>query len=106
MDFFHRSGYCHNAVNGASLWLSTTNQQNIDQLSVQLVDLGAAQKLADFGPPEATDGRSLAREAVAEDLYQLGFVFLELIISSFCEDNVGAQKARFRMSTHCLVVYL
>ena len=27
-------------------------------------------------------------------MYQLGFVFLELIFASFCDDNVGAEKAR------------
>ena len=27
-------------------------------------------------------------------MYQLGFVFLELIFASFCDDNAGAEKAR------------
>mmetsp|Transcript_31835 Transcript_31835/g.43687 ORF Transcript_31835/g.43687 Transcript_31835/m.43687 type:complete len:436 (+) Transcript_31835:161-1468(+) len=100
VDFLHRAGYCHNAINGASLWMTTTNQQEINNLFIQLSDLGACQRLADFGSPStsAWSANSLAREAMAEDLYQLGLVFMELIISSFCEDNKGAQMARFRIS--------
>lgn len=48
--------------------------------------------------PGDADGRSLARQAVLEDMYQLGFVFLELIVSSFNDDNAGSQIARYRGS--------
>jgi len=43
-------------------------------------------------------GSSQFNEGVVEDLYQLGLVFLELILSSFCDDNKGAIIARSYMS--------
>jgi serine/threonine protein kinase len=90
VEFLHQAGFCHNAINSDTLWLTTSDQLRIDQLLVQVTDLGACQRLADLGP--------LAREAVLEDLYQLGLVYLELVIASFSEDNKGAQIARTRIS--------
>lgn len=43
-------------------------------------------------------GSSQFNEGVQEDFYQLGLVFLELILSSFTEDSKGAMKARSYMS--------
>lgn len=86
LEILHRSGYSHNALSTESMWLTSTNQQNINTVSVKLADLGSCQKLDELGPA--------AKEAVFEDLYQLGFIFLELIISSFSDDNLGAQYAR------------
>eukprot|EP01035_Chromulina_nebulosa_P019335 gene19335-25199_t len=47
---------------------------------------GACRKL--------TDDMLYARAEMIEDYYQLAFVFLEFVISSFCDDNMGARKAR------------
>lgn len=88
IDFLHRAGYCHNAISTESIWLSTTNQLETDQLDVRLTDLGASQRLAELGP--------YARGGVMEDFYQLGLVFLELIVSSFSEDEGGAVDARLK----------
>lgn len=97
LDFLHRSGMCHNAISGDSLWLSTTNQIEIDKLYVKITDLGSTQKFSEFRP--ALSGtRSDARDAALLDLYQLGFVFLELIINSFCDDNIGARRMRAKLS--------
>jgi hypothetical protein len=71
------------------MWLTTTNQQEIDTLKVVITDLGACQRLADLGPT--------ARDFAMEDLYQLGFVFLELVLASYSEDNIGAQTVRARL---------
>jgi len=90
VDYLHRSGFCHNAVSAESLWLTTTNQLEIDALSVKFTDLGVSQRFADLGP--------YAREAAVEDLYQLGLVLLELVVSSFNDDSVGAQIARTRLT--------
>jgi hypothetical protein len=89
VDYLHTHGYCHNAISSDALWLSTTNQQEYNDLVVKLTDLGACQKFKELGP--------YAKEGVIEDLYKLGFVFLELIIASFSEDNVGAQKMRAKL---------
>jgi len=86
IDFLHRGGYCHNAISSDAVWLTTTNQQVVDKLDVCFTDLGTAQKLADLGP--------YAREGVFDDLYQLGFVFLELVVASMSEDDQGAVQAR------------
>jgi serine/threonine protein kinase len=86
LDYLNRAGYCHNAISSESLWLSTTNQQNVNELTVSLAELGSCEKLSDLGP--------YAKTIAMRDLYNLGFVFLELVISSFSEDNIGAQKTR------------
>jgi hypothetical protein len=90
IDFVHRSGFCHNSISSDSIWLTTTNQDNIATLDVRLTDLGAAQRLADLD--------RYAREGVVEDLYQIGFVFLELVTASMSEDagEQAAIRARLR----------
>ncbi len=97
LDFLHRSGMCHNAISGDSMWLSTTNQIEIDKLYVKITDLGSTQKFSEFRPA-LSGSRSDARDAALEDLYQLGFVFLELIINSFCDENTGARRMRAKLS--------
>lgn len=87
VDFIHRTGYCHNAVSSESMWMSTTNQQSLDELGLSLTDLGACQKFSELGPQGA-------REGTIQDMYNLGFVFLELIFASFCDDNMGAEMVR------------
>ena len=86
LQSLHRGGYCHNALLSESLWMSTFNQLEFNKLYVRVTDLGASQSLSRLGPG--------ARDAVVEDLYQLGFIFLELIVASFSEDNSGARSAR------------
>jgi len=66
--------------------MSTTVQQQGDSLAIRLADLGMAQKLADLGPN--------ARVAVTEDLYQLGLVFLYVVLASFSEDFRAANQIR------------
>ena len=88
IDFLHRTGYCHNAISTESIWLSTTNQLETEQLDVRITDLGASQRLSDLGP--------YARGGVWEDFYQLGLVFLELIVSSFSEDDFRVVDARLK----------
>ena len=87
VDFIHRQGYCHNCLSAEALWMTTTNQQEIDSLSIKVTEFGIAQKLSDLGPV-------VSKQGVFEDFYQLGLVFLELIMASFCDDNLGAQRVR------------
>ena len=42
-------------------------------------------------------GPQIAREGTMEDMYRLGLVFLELILASFTDDNIGARAARVRL---------
>eukprot|EP01041_Mallomonas_annulata_P000539 gene539-1032_t len=84
--FFHINGYCHNAISTESLWISTTNQQELDSVRIKLTDLGVSQRLAELGP--------YARKGVVEDLYQVGLIFLQFILASFSDDTVGANNAR------------
>ena len=85
LNYLHRSGYSHNAVLTPSIWLSTFNDKDVDELYVKLTDLGATQRF----PSAEEKGKY-----IQEDLYQLGFVFLELIASSFSDNNLGARTAR------------
>jgi hypothetical protein len=86
LESLHKSGYCHNTLTSECLWLTTTNQQEISHLHIVLTELGSCEKFTDLGP--------YAKAASTKDLYSLGLIFLELIISSFCDDNIGAQKTR------------
>lgn len=96
IGFLHRLGYCHNSISSESLWMTTTNQLEIDDLHVKLTDFGASQSAQELGD-------DVLQEGMVEDLYQLGFVFLEVIVASFCEDNVGAQVARSRLGKLCVM---
>jgi hypothetical protein len=87
LDFLHSCGYSHNAVNIQSLWMSTVIQQKIANLTIQLTDVGAARKLV-------ADEVATSRYEIIEDYYQLGFVFLEFIISCFNDDNIGSRQVR------------
>ena len=86
-DFLHRSGCSHNSLNSDSLWLSTTNEREVDQLRVSLTDLGTSTFLKEELGPQA-------KVAIFEDFYVLGFCFLELTLASFCDDFRGANQAR------------
>ena len=81
VDKLHRiHGYCHNSLSTECIWLTTTNQLEIKNVQVVLSELGTSQKLVDLGP--------YAKKGVFQDLYCLGYIFFELIISSFVEDNI------------------
>ena len=86
-DFIHRSGCSHNSINSDSLWLSTTNEMEVNQLHVSLTDLGTATFLKE-------ELGAQARVAIFEDFYALGFCFMELTLASFCDDYRGANQAR------------
>ena len=90
-DFLHRSGVTHNTLNSDSIWLTTTNEQELQQAYVVITDLGASLSLkSDLGP--------MGKDALFEDFYVLGFIFLELILAAFTEEPFkGARQARERL---------
>ena len=90
LDYLHRSSFCHNSLSSQTIWLTTTNQQEIDRLAIRLTELSVAQQFSELGPVGA-------RKGVCEDFYQLAFIFLETIIASFVEDSSGAQIARMML---------
>lgn len=87
-DFVHRSGVSHNTLNSDSIWLTTTNEQDIDKAYVVITDLGASLSLkGDLGP--------MGKDALFEDFYVLSFILLELVLASFTEEPFkGARQAR------------
>ena len=92
VDKLHRiHGYCHNSLSSECIWLTTTNQLEINNLQIVLSELGTCQKLVDLGP--------YAKKGVFQDLYNLSYIFFELIISSFVDDNIAAQKIRAILGT-------
>ena len=90
IDYLHSAGLCHNSISSECLWLTTSMQQEIDKLAIVVTDLGACLNSDELGPYE--------RKAALNDFYQLAFVFLELIVSSFNDDNFGAQLVRSQLS--------
>jgi hypothetical protein len=86
-DFLHRSGVAHNSLNSDSLWMTTRRESELHELRIIITDLGASLRLKqDLGPNR--------KNALFEDFYALGFIFLELILASFCDDAKGAEVAR------------
>ena len=49
LDFVHRSGYCHSSVSSESLWMTTTNQQDVNELTLCITNLGTCQKFTELG---------------------------------------------------------
>ena len=49
LDFVHRSGYCHSSVSSESLWMTTTNQQDLNELTLCITNLGTCQKFTELG---------------------------------------------------------
>ena len=45
VDFLHRTGVSHNTLNSDSVWLSTTNEQDLTQVHTIVTDLGASLSL-------------------------------------------------------------
>ena len=87
-DFLHRAGCSHNSINSDSLWLTTTNELELEQLYVSITDLGTSTFLK-----EELQG-SQGKVAIFEDFYVLGFCFLELALASFTDDFRGANHVR------------
>ena len=50
LEFFHRSGYSHNAISSESIWLTTNNQLEIETLEARIADLGTSQSFKELGP--------------------------------------------------------
>lgn len=90
VDFLHRNGMVHNGINSNTMWLSTNTQQDYKKLTIFLSDLSLVQQNQEIGP-------QLLKDGIQEDLYQLGFVFLELVFASYVEDNNAASEARKRL---------
>ena len=88
--YFHKNGYCHNSISAESIWMTTTNQAEIDNLKIRLADLGTTQAFSELGKS--------SRAAAMEDLYNIGLAFMQLVIGSFVEDTQGAMKARAKLS--------
>lgn len=94
ISFFHMNNcYVYSYINSDLIWLSTIDQTKSDELDVKITDLGLSQK---FDKTEIDDS-SFLYQCGLEDLYQIGFIFLELIVNSMTEDVVGAQVARSKL---------
>jgi len=95
LAFFHKNRcYVYSYINSDLIWLSTIDQMKSNELDVKITDLGLSQK---FDTDEIDDPAFLYQCGL-EDLYQMGFIFLELIVNSMTEDVVGAQVARLKLN--------
>jgi len=95
LSFFHKNRcYVYSYINSDLIWLSTIDQTKSNELDVKITDLGLSQK---FDVNEIDD-QAFLYQCGLEDLYQMGFIFLELIINSMSDDIIGAQVARYKMN--------
>lgn len=75
VDFIHDSGFCHNALSLDAIWISTLSQTEENALHIKVSEFTLAQRLS--------DSETQAEKSKAEDFYQLGLVFLTLLIACF-----------------------
>jgi hypothetical protein len=71
LDFIHRAGFCHNSISSDSMWMTTTDQQKIDDLALVITNLGTCQKFLELGPQIARQGALSPRHLFTSSLRTL-----------------------------------
>jgi len=90
LSFLHNAGIIHRSLGASSLRLSTTDDRRAKELKVKISDFGFSQYLLEIDDETlrraqkygATSSADIVNFFTGEDLYNLGYVFLELIFSS------------------------
>lgn len=93
LAFMHEAGVVHRSLGAPSLRMNTLDERYPNQLEVLLSDFGFSSRLSDIDDEAiqraskagATTPLAVSDFFFREDLYSLGYVFLELVFCSFCE---------------------
>ncbi|CAN0478445.1 unnamed protein product, partial [Ectocarpus sp. 12 AP-2014] len=95
LAFMHESGVVHRSLGAPSLRVNTLDERYPRQLEVLLSDFGFATRLSEIDDETirraslsgATSPFAVSDFLFREDLYSLGYVFLELVFGAFCDDK-------------------
>ncbi|CAM9580752.1 unnamed protein product [Discosporangium mesarthrocarpum] len=98
LAFMHEAGVAHRSLGSPSLRISTVDERFPQQLEVLLSDIGFSTPVTELDEDTmhrarkfgATSTLEVADFLLREDLYSLGYVFLELVFSSFCTSKARA----------------
>jgi len=90
LAYLHGKGVVHRSLGPSSLFLSTTQQDEAERLTVKLVDLGFAASASTLPQEEvenamrrgASSPLSVLPMLALNDLHGLGYILLELFLSS------------------------
>ena len=90
LAYLHGKGVVHRSLGPSSLFLSTTQQDEAERLTVRLVDLGFAASASTLPQEEvenamrrgASSPLSVLPMLALNDLHGLGYILLELFLSS------------------------
>eukprot|EP00752_Nemacystus_decipiens_P006659 g5987.t1 len=100
LAFMHESGVVHRSLGAPSLRVNTLDERYPRQLEVLLSDFGFASRLSEIDDEtirRASSSGANSPFAVSdflfrEDLYSLGYVFLELVFGAFCESKSKSKR--------------
>eukprot|EP00903_Cladosiphon_okamuranus_P015363 g14189.t1 len=95
LAFMHEAGVVHRSLGAPSLRVNTLDERYPRQLEVLLSDFGFASRLSEIDDETirrasssgATSPFAVSDFLFREDLYSLGYVFLELVFGAFCESK-------------------
>jgi hypothetical protein len=85
VTFIHEAGFAHCALSAEAIWLRTFDPTEYKEVQVKITELGMVEKLSDMD-------KAKALTKVEEDMRQLGFVFLAVIVSLFAPKSKGDVK--------------
>ncbi|CAM9195850.1 unnamed protein product [Ascophyllum nodosum] len=95
LAFMHEAGVVHRSLGAPSLRINTLDERFSRQLEVLLADFGFACRLSEIDDETirrasssgATSPFAVSDFLFREDLYSLGYVFLELVFGAFCASS-------------------
>ncbi|CAN0000646.1 unnamed protein product, partial [Scytosiphon promiscuus] len=103
LAFMHEAGMVHRSLGAPSLRVNTLDERYPKQLEVLLSDFGFSCRLSEIDDEtirRASSSGAASPFAVSdflfrEDLYSLGYVFLELIFGAFCDPEPRNSPRRY-----------
>eukprot|EP00904_Undaria_pinnatifida_P003714 jgi/Undpi1/13343/HiC_scaffold_8.g03002.m1 len=95
LAFMHEAGVVHRSLGAPSLRINTLDERYPKQLEVLLSDFGFSSRLSEIDDETirrasssgATTPFAVSDFLFREDLYSLGYVFLELVFGAFCDSK-------------------
>ncbi|CAM9661541.1 unnamed protein product, partial [Laminaria digitata] len=95
LAFMHEAGVVHRSLGAPSLRINTLDERFPKQLEVLLSDFGFSSRLSEIDDETirrasssgATTPFAVSDFLFREDLYSLGYVFLELVFGAFCDSK-------------------
>lgn len=102
LGFLHGCGLAHGSIGPASLMVNTVEERMVRSLEVKLKDLGFAKAVSDVDEKTLAKARAakastpgqIQRFLFAEDIYALGYAFLEVIFGRLSKKGPGIRTSQ------------